>query len=263
VNARAALFDLYGDHLLSRGGQAPVAGLIRALGALGIAAPAVRTAISRMTAQGWLEPVRGAASASYALTERAEHRLAESGARIYRTRDEVWDGAWHLIVIQRSTDRSQRDRIRAGLRFLGYGSIDDTAWIAARASPELDELLATEGLSAERFQATHDDDAAALVARVWDLTALAAAYDAWLETARRITSGVTTRSPDERAFAVRSELVHEWRKFLFTDPRLPAELLPRDWGGQRAARYFDEHAQRLLPATSRFVDDCMTEGDQG
>ena len=32
--------------------------------------------------------------------------------------------------------------------------------------------------------------------------------------------------PDEWAFAARFHLVHEWRKFLFTDPALPAALLP-------------------------------------
>jgi hypothetical protein len=31
VHARSALFDLYGDHLLGRGGSAPVAALIRLL----------------------------------------------------------------------------------------------------------------------------------------------------------------------------------------------------------------------------------------
>jgi phenylacetic acid degradation operon negative regulatory protein len=52
VHARSALFDLYGDHLLHRGGHAPVAALIRLLDPLGVRAPAVRTAISRMVAQG-------------------------------------------------------------------------------------------------------------------------------------------------------------------------------------------------------------------
>jgi phenylacetic acid degradation operon negative regulatory protein len=71
VDARSALFDLYGDHLRSRGAQAPVAALVRLLASLGIGAPAVRTAISRMVRQGWLEPVRVPAGAGYALTGRA------------------------------------------------------------------------------------------------------------------------------------------------------------------------------------------------
>ncbi len=59
--------------------------------------------------------------------------------------------------------------------------------------------------------------------------------------------------PDEAAFAARFHLVHEWRKFLFTDPGLPGELLPPDWPGLRAARFFAEAAERLRPAADRFV----------
>ncbi|GAA2889260.1 hypothetical protein GCM10020220_094310 [Nonomuraea rubra] len=58
VHARAALFDLYGDHLRSRGGQASVAALVRLMKPLDIAAPAVRTAFSRMVRQGCCGPLR-------------------------------------------------------------------------------------------------------------------------------------------------------------------------------------------------------------
>ena len=75
MQARSALFDLYGDHLRRRGGQAPVAALIRLLAPLAIAAPAVRTAVSRMVRQGWLTPVRTPAGAGYRLTGRAALRL--------------------------------------------------------------------------------------------------------------------------------------------------------------------------------------------
>ena len=56
-------------------------------------------------------------------------------------------------------------------------------------------------------------------------------------------------------------LVHEWRKFLFTDPGLPAELLPAGWVGHDAATFFAQEAARLLPAASRFVDACLTGSD--
>ena len=85
MNARSALFDLYGDHLRSRGGRAPVAALVRLLAPLGVAAPAVRTAVSRMVRQGWLQPVRLDGGPGYALTPRAVRRLDDAAARIYRT----------------------------------------------------------------------------------------------------------------------------------------------------------------------------------
>jgi len=257
VNARSALFDLYGDHLVARGGQAPVAALVRCLSALSIAAPAVRTAVSRMVRQGWLVAVRTQSGPGYALTPRAEHRLTEAATRIYRSSDPAWDGRWHLLTLPRLVDRSRRDRVRQGLRFLGYGRIDDTTWIAARASSELDGLLAAETVPAERFTACHDGDSRALVRQVWDLDALAAEYGRWLLAAGEVVEPVGTSASDEEAFTARSTLVHEWRKFLFIDPQLPDELLPPDWVGRRAAQYFDDQATRLLPATVRFIDSCL------
>jgi phenylacetic acid degradation operon negative regulatory protein len=257
VNARSALFDLYGDHLMSRGGAAPVAALVRCLGTLQIAPPAVRTAISRMVRQGWLDAVHTPNGPGYAVTARAVARLDEAGARIYRTRDEAWDGRWHLVVIARVPERSRRERVRSGLRYLGYGAIDDTTWIAARPSNELAALLTTEAVSAESFTAAHDGDTLTMVSRVWDLDSLAAAYDEWLDEAARIVEGVDPRGPAEAAFAARSQLVHGWRKFLFVDPRLPDPLLPANWAGRRGARYFDQQAARLLPAASRFIDNCL------
>src|SRR5437764_12637059 len=105
MQARSALFDLYGDHLRHRGGVAPVAPLVRLLAPLDIAAPAVRTAISRMVRQGWLEPVSIRGGRGYALTERATRRLDEAATRIYRQRPvEPWDGCWSIAVTSHSAD---------------------------------------------------------------------------------------------------------------------------------------------------------------
>ncbi|MEU5884907.1 PaaX family transcriptional regulator C-terminal domain-containing protein [Spirillospora sp. NPDC047279] len=257
MNARSALFDLYGDHLRERGGKAPIAALVRLMSALGIAAPAVRTAVSRMVRQEWLEPVRLPRGAGYALTPRAARRLDEAAHRIYRDLG-PWDGRWHLLVVERVRERARRDRLTAGLGYLGYARLDDTTWISPRPSSELDPLLDAESARAERFLSVYEGDPHGLVARAWDLEGLARAYERWLADARALLAGDPAPS-DERAFAVRSRLVHEWRKFLFRDPGLPPAVLPPGWPGMLAARFFDAEAARLLPAASRFVEGCLED----
>jgi phenylacetic acid degradation operon negative regulatory protein len=258
VNARSALFDLYGDHLRSRGSQAPVASLVRLLAPLGITEPAARTAVSRMARQGWLAPVRCTPRvAGYALTTRAIRRLDEAAERIYRSGDPAWDGRWHILMIERITDRARRERVRAGLGYLGYAPLGETAWISPRASIELDALLDTECLRAERFMAAYDGDPRGLLARAWDLDRLARAYLRWLAMARELVAGAGFGATDEAVFALRSTLVHEWRKFLFSDPGLPAALLPAEWPGHEAAKVFHAESARLLPRASRFVDCCL------
>jgi phenylacetic acid degradation operon negative regulatory protein len=262
VHARSALFDLYGDHLRRRGGAAPVAALVRLLAPLGIAAPAVRTAVSRMVRQGWLAPERLPTGPGYALTARATRRLDDAAVRIYRTGARPWDGRWHLLHTDRVRHRATRERLRDGLGFLGYAPLDETTWIAPRASTEALALLAAEEVAVDAFRAAHDGDSAGLVARAWDLDALAAAYDGWLGLATEVVAGAGRDPGDETAFATRSVLVHEWRKFLFRDPDLPPSLLPPDWPGRRAAAYFDRESARLLPAADRFVDSCLDQGSR-
>ena len=269
VNARSALFDIYGDHLLTRSEQAPVAALVRMLAPVGISSPAVRTAVSRMARQGWLAPVRLPGGAGYRLTPAAVRRLRQAGDRIYRQEQPGWDGHWHVVILERVPDRARRERLRSALGYLGYACLDAATWISPHASVELDALLRTERIRAERFAARHDGDPRGLAARAWDLDGLARAYTAWIGQAREIlaptmaTAGAPgTPGPlaDETVFAVRSELVHEWRKFLFIDPGLPAELLPAGWPGTEAAELFHAEAGRLLPAASRFVDHCLAGG---
>jgi phenylacetic acid degradation operon negative regulatory protein len=257
VNARSALFDLYGDHLRVRGGQAPVAALVRLAAPLGISAPAVRTAVSRMVRQGWLQPVRLPGGPGYALTPRGTRWLDEAAERVYSRGDPPWDGHWHLLVVERPRERARRERLRATLTYLGYAPVGEGTWISPRAAPGLDSLLAAGPVRAERFRAAYDGDARALLARAWDLDGLAEAYRQWLGWAAALVAGTGLDAPDETVFARRSMLVHEWRKFLFSDPGLPAALLPAEWPGRRAADFFRAESGRLLPAASRFVDCCL------
>ena len=254
-----------------RGGEAPVAALVRMLAPLDVSPAAVRTAVSRMVRQGWLRPVRTAAGPGYAITDRARVRLDDAARRIYRTTEpdgsvdggvdggvDGWDGRWDLLVLAPVRSRSARERLRAALGFLGYAPIDGDTWVAARRAPDLLATLHAEGASARRFRSVPDGDPVELARATWDLDALADAYQDWQREAEVwvVEEGVATS--EERQFAVRSRLVHEWRKFLFRDPGLPTQLLPPAWPGHAAAAFFDREAERLAPAAARFVDACLT-----
>ncbi|MDG4793578.1 PaaX family transcriptional regulator C-terminal domain-containing protein [Micromonospora sp. WMMD1082] len=263
MQARSALFDLYGDHLRPRGGRAPVAALVKLLAPLGIAPPAVRTAVSRMVRQGWLEPVKLTSGPGYSITPKAARRLDEAASRIYRTGRVTWDGRFDLLVLDAPSARRDRQRLAANLRFLGYGTLDEQTWVATRPAEDVDLLLSEAGVRFERFNAAHaagTPGAMGLVRRAWDLAEIGRAYERFVADQRTLLTGVTARSGDEEAYSARFRLVHAWRTFLFRDPQLPPALLPERWPGTAAAGFFDRHAARLRPAADRYVEQCLDGG---
>lgn len=263
MHARSALFDVYGDHLRNRGSQAPVAGLVRLLDPVGIAAPAVRTAISRMVSEGWLEPVRLSSGRGYRATSRTIRWLDDVAARVYRSVERVWDGHWHLALIDQPTARPDRNRLRADLSFIGYAELTPHTWVSPFPRAELEEVLDRAGATARLVRADLIDPSPI---DAWDLPGLAAAYDRFVTDADALLNGVqrldgvredAAADADQAAFAARFRLVHEWRKFLFIDPGLPEGLLPADWPGRAAEELFTGEARRLKPAADRFVARCL------
>jgi phenylacetic acid degradation operon negative regulatory protein len=262
MQARSALFDLYGDYLRPRGGRAPVAALVRLLSPLGIAPPAVRTAVSRMVRQGWLHPLRLLSGPGYLLTPKAARRLDEAAARIYRTGRINWDGRFDLILTRTPVSRRERQRLDASLSFRGYGMLDDQTWVAPRAADDVDAVLTEAQVEYERFTAVHaagTPGAASVVRRAWDLAEIGRAYEEFVAEQRPLVMAVNARSSDEEAYAARFRLVHAWRGFLFRDPQLPPALLPEQWPGSGAASFFDRHAARLRPAADRYVEHCLDQ----
>lgn len=257
MRARSAVFDLYGDHLAPQGYWAPISGVIALLASCGIAAPATRTAVSRMTSQGWLEPVSRASVRGYAATQAGRERLGEAWGRIYRPVAEAWDGRWQVVVTDRPADRGQRDRVGATLGYLGYGRIAPQTWLAARPTAELTTSLEALGIGYSAFTTTDLADAPRVVARTWDLTGLADSYRAFTKDTLALADRVGESMAPGDAYPVRAALLHRWRKFLFIDPALPEEVLPQQWPGQRARELFLEVADTLLPPARIFVTDAL------
>jgi phenylacetic acid degradation operon negative regulatory protein len=261
VHARSAVVDLYGDHLRQRGWWAPVSAVVALASSVGVQAPATRTAVSRLTGEGWLQAVPRREVRGYAATAVARTRLEEAHRRIYAPAPGRWDGCWHLVSVDPGGDRRRRDQVAATLSYLGYGRVGPGTWVSPWASPELADALARHGAgwTGVHGPLTGAEEEADLVTRVWDTRSLARGYHGFL-TSLPEPDGAAAMDP-EQAYPVRTRLVHEWRKFLFLDPGLPLEVLPDDWPGQSARTAFLRLADQLRPAADHFVSQRLRSLD--
>jgi ring-1,2-phenylacetyl-CoA epoxidase subunit PaaA len=237
-SARSVLLTLFGDAVLPTGGEAWLGTVSTIAEDLGIEATATRQALRRLTGQGLLTSHREGRRARYALTAAGRRRLQEAADRIYLRRPLAWDGRWQLLTWPSRGEQRRRSALRRELRWLGYGELDDHSWICPwDLGSRLDAVLAKHDVDAtvHRFSAELSGDDRELVARAYDLRELRTGHRAFLDD----IEGVIPPSDDDRAaLRWRLELVHRWRKLLFLDPGLPAELVPHDWLGERAGEVF-------------------------
>ena len=252
---RALIVTIYGLYARESGGWLSVGSLIRLMAGLGVDEPAVRSSISRLKRRGILVPWRAGAVAGYKLSEAGRLALAEGDRRIFgRPRALLADG-WLLAVFSvPESQRQQRHELRSRLTWLGFGTVSPGVWIApGHLAPETTEVLQRNGLAGyvQLFRADYlaFGDVAAQLGQWWDLDRLQRLYQEFLDS----YSALLDRAPgtDAAAFGAYVQALTGWRRLPFLDPGLPAELLPPNWHGQRAAELFDALRSRLEEAARR------------
>lgn len=249
-------------------------GLVVLLGELGFSEGAARVAFTRLVRRGLLTRTRDGRLVHYRLTARAHRLLAEGDRRIFtlgHARED--EGAWTVLCHQIPEHRRlERTRLARRLRFLGFGSVQDSVWISPRDHcAEVTALLADLDVSDTATVFTARPEAVAglpaLVARAWDLTGLAERYQAFdaefsplvggrggRRGGRTATALTATALTDRQAFLVRTRMVHRYRAFPEIDPELPEALAPVSGARERAAAIFEELYERLAPASQRHFD---------
>jgi phenylacetic acid degradation operon negative regulatory protein len=261
------VFTLFGEYLLGRTESVWVGSLIALLAPFGLTDGGVRTVLSRMAKKGWLTATRSGRHSFYSLTPRGRRLLEEGQARIFRPPTPgAWDGRWLLLAYSiPEDDRRLRDRLRDRLAWLGFGSIGNGLWISPHdVLAEVEEVARSLGLE-DRYvgfsaRRVGGEPLAGLVARCWDLGALAQGYrDFTVRWTPVLQQAMHQPLTPEESFTRRFDLIHEYRGFPLLDPGLPRELLPTPWSGDLAADTFrrlhdalvgpaDAHVSRILDA---------------
>lgn len=214
------------------------------MGGLGVEDKSARQALSRMSANGWIEARRSGRTVCWELTRRGRTLLAEGAMRIYAFGGQraSWDGRW--VVLLATVPESKRDlrhRLRTQLTWAGFGSPAPGVWVSPHTAREAEakQVVESLGLDAAVFSFTGPFAAIGsertMVEQAWHLGELAAGYEEFIGEFAGMRPG-----PGEPVLLAQVRLVNAWRRFPLLDPQLPVELLPPDWVGVRAANVFSD-----------------------
>ena len=240
-------------------------GLVMLLREFGFSDGAARAALTRLVRRGLIARVRSGRLVHYRLTPRCERLLIEGDGRIFtlgRLPADAgpWTVLWHQIPEDR---RLERTRLGRRLRFLGFGSVQDSVWVSPHDhSSEVVELVGELGVGefATVFVARAGGGFGlpALVTRAWDLSGLAERYEAFCSGFERYLAPEALS--DREAFLVRTRLMHTCRAFAQLDPEQPDELAALSGPRTRAADIFEALYTGLASPSQRHFDAVTAAG---
>lgn len=271
-NTRSMIFTIFGDYIRHYGSVIWIGSLIKLLEAFGHNEQSVRAAVSRMSKQGWVQSERRGNKSFYSLTDQGIIRMEEASRRIYKEPKQPWDGKWWILIYNIQEDkRYLRDKLREELVWSGFGQLSNSCWITPNnLEKEINLLIKKYGIeqNVTFFHASYKgmEDHTSLVKKCWDLEQVNQKYAEFIEQYSQkyiIHKNKINKNEmsDSSCFVEKTLLVHEFRKFLFIDPSLPDELLPKKWLGDSAADLFKEYNDILSKPATRFFESVFELGE--
>ncbi len=224
--------------------ELPVRTIVRCGGLFGIGEGAVRTAVSRMVADGSL--VLDADRRIYGVGGRLAARLARQGeGRALEGSSGVWDGAWEEVVVTGGArPADDRRALRSAAAVLRLGLLRDGVWLRpANLDPDRHPDAAVVVASQTVPLRARPADPEALAASLWDL-------EGWAATARVLEDLLVGHlddldGGDPAALADGFLLSAAVLRHLVADPLLPAELTGAAWPGAQLRRSYEAYDRRF------------------
>jgi phenylacetic acid degradation operon negative regulatory protein len=242
------VITVFGDAIVPRGGSVWLGTLLEFFRGLDVDSGVVRTAMSRLAADGWIERCKVGRNSFYRLVKKGRQTFDVATAHIYDPPPSDWTGRFELLLIPASEDR---DAAREELKNAGFGSPLPGVWVAPSGVP-----VPEEAVSAIRLEVSAEDDSGRrLLSQSWPLDRTADAYAKFIKTFEPLRAWMERGTlSDADAFTARILLIHHYRRVVLRDPLLPGALLPADWPGRAARKLCGGIYRGLLPASERWLD---------
>src|SRR3979490_906469 len=243
------VITVFGDAIVPRGGSVWLGTLLEFFRTIDINSGVVRTAMSRLAADGWLERQRVGRNSFYRLVKKGRQTFDAATKHIYDPQVSDWTGRFELLLIGNGEDR---DASREALKNAGFGSPLPGVWIAPSGVP-----IPEEAAGAIRLEVSAEDDSGRrLLSESCPVPRTSDAYLKFMKTFEPLRGwiGRRERLSDVDAFTARILLIHYYRRVVLRDPLLPTTLLPRDWPGRAARQLCGEIYRGLLPASEQWLD---------
>ncbi|MCR9134653.1 MAG: phenylacetic acid degradation operon negative regulatory protein PaaX [Alphaproteobacteria bacterium] len=258
------VITIFGDAVVPRGGEFWLGSLQELMQRLRIEPNALRAAMSRLTADGWLKRVRVGRNSFYQLAEAGKAEFAAGTKKIYGPQPQGQSDEWTIIVLTGGAG-SARDIRRAQLRAAGFGSLSPTVFVLPGRNVAIPEKGASNGEFVFQSDLSDETTARDLVASAWPLDEIETGYRSLIEAFTPLAACLAAGSQPGplSSIAARSLLIHRFRRMVLRDPQIPNQLRPVDWQGNAARQLVSDLYRQLAAPSEQWLDQCRNaSGDQ-
>jgi phenylacetic acid degradation operon negative regulatory protein len=258
------MYTLYGEYIQYYGGEIWVGSLIQIMNKFGVSESSVRGAIFRMVQKNLMQVRKIGNKSYYSVSEQGKRKVDEGVKRVYTTQSQTWDGMWRVLTYSFPEEKRElRNEIRNELNWTGFGVISNSTWVSPNPLEEqVLEMIETYQIEDNIFLfsaasiVSHDNQS--IIKKGWDLDRISNEYNIFIEKytpkfEELREKALNNTLTDDECFIERTNLVHQYRKFLFQDPGFPRDLLPPQWAGTKARELFwNIHQLISIPAVRFF-----------
>ena len=247
---------IFGDAIEPRGGVLRLGALQKITDHIGIESNALRTAMSRLASDGWLERQRIGRASYYNPTPMASIENTMASKVIYRFFPHDWNGKWIFAVptkdegfgidakakLHKSGFAFHSRKLAIAPHITDFGLPHNISEIAVFNANSLDGALAEENIARMIDQVNFYHDCDAL-------------YTEFANSAAQLAQDI--KNPDDigglDALVLRILLVHQWRRIVLRDVFWPRQLRAHCWPGFPAQSLISQLYHRLLPPSENWL----------
>lgn len=244
------VITFFGDAVVPRGGEVWLGVVAELMEHLGVNPGTLGAAMSRLTAEGWLERSKVGRRSHYRLAESGRQTFDAAMLRVYGLDEASWTGQWSLHL----TDRPDATAWASA----GFGRLAPDVFVR----PERGDAPPVPARSSESVFSPDPADAPAFAARAYPLDASETRHADFVGAFRGLTQALRSgrRLVGGDAMAARTLLVHAYRRVVLKDPVLPRAARLPGTSADEARRLVGELYQRLLAESEAWLD---AQGEDG
>ncbi|WP_425404348.1 PaaX family transcriptional regulator [Hwanghaeella sp.] len=279
IRGKSMIVTVFGDAIVPHGGAIWLADLIRLMEPFGVGERVVRTAVYRLSQDAYFDTTKEGRRSFYALTPPARLMFEAAERRIYAGDAVPWDEQWLVLILTGALSRTERAAVVKQLGWQGFAQVGPNLLVnpvpVPRAVGQTLESLGVAdkvlewragGAPGMRQEALHQ-----MVRDAWPLEELQTKYRNFLSLFGPTALGLDTSEPQktvggsgaaaERAFVLRSLLVHAWRRIVLNSPSLPLEIHPDPGLAAEATELYQTLYLNLADAADAHVAAVMEQAE--